>query len=360
MALFIAVPSFSLAQDTISTPTFIFLRDLRPGDVGEDVRELQKLLNSDPSTQVSLSGNGAPGLETLNFGPATQKAVQKFQNKYANEVLRPAGLAQGSGFVGLWTRLKLNQILLNGAVAETPDIEPDLTDSTSQNPSFVSDISNTGNTLAFFGQNTAENKENEQLSLQFSSHYYGGAGKVVTLSGAGFSSEGNTVVLDGNIDENPKYEVKNVSAIKGSTLKFTIPANIRPGRYDISVSNGRKKSLTLPFMVTTSGATLPVIRKIEPSIAKFDQEIKITGENFTPRGNIVSSGFGTIRDLISEDGTSILFSIPRPDGFQESTSSSRAQFTDGDSQYWPMRIYVYNENGASLNTPSAQFMLDIK
>jgi peptidoglycan hydrolase-like protein with peptidoglycan-binding domain len=45
------------------------------------------------------------------FGYLTQAAVIRFQEKYASEILAPFNLTKGTGFIGLATRNKINQIL---------------------------------------------------------------------------------------------------------------------------------------------------------------------------------------------------------------------------------------------------------
>lgn len=54
------------------------------------------------------------GLVTGNFGNLTKAAVIRFQEKYAFEILMPAGLPKGTGYVGGQTRAKINQILNGG------------------------------------------------------------------------------------------------------------------------------------------------------------------------------------------------------------------------------------------------------
>lgn len=78
--------------------------DLRLGVTSSDVTKLQVFLNKDPRTQIALVGPGSPGQETEFFGAMTKKAVIAFQELHAADILAPAGLTKGTGFVGNGTR----------------------------------------------------------------------------------------------------------------------------------------------------------------------------------------------------------------------------------------------------------------
>ncbi len=110
--LFPITPVLLLALLLTTTPVnaFTFNSNLQLGVTGEEVKQLQITLNQDPTTQVATTGPGAPGNETTYFGPATKAAVVKFQNKYAGEVLFPAGIYTGSGYFGPLTRAKINTL----------------------------------------------------------------------------------------------------------------------------------------------------------------------------------------------------------------------------------------------------------
>src|SRR3989344_8595044 len=103
--------------------TFRFSRTLVLGAKGEDVRYLQILLNRDSDTRVNAPGLiGGVGAETNYFGLASKFAVEKFQNKYAEDVLRPAGLLRSTGRVGPFTLGKLNKLLALSVKASAPPV----------------------------------------------------------------------------------------------------------------------------------------------------------------------------------------------------------------------------------------------
>lgn len=102
------------------------------GFSGPQVVSLQQLLNRDPDTRIASAGPGSPGAETNYFGLLTKTAVVRFQEKYAGEVLSPSGLTRGNGFVGYYTRNKLNALSIQKTplVSVVPAITPQIASST--------------------------------------------------------------------------------------------------------------------------------------------------------------------------------------------------------------------------------------
>ena len=97
----------------------------KPESTNEDKISCQKfeehlyygIMNSDKvkCLQEFLKSQGSDiypeGLVTGNFLSLTKQAVIRFQERYAEEILKPWGLTQGTGFVGKTTIAKINELL---------------------------------------------------------------------------------------------------------------------------------------------------------------------------------------------------------------------------------------------------------
>jgi hypothetical protein len=101
---FVDLSNLALLNEAAPTkPHFVFTKDLQVGMTDPEVKGLQDCLKFEglfPNLQES----------TGYFGGLTRKAVVDFQNKYADEILKPLGLTAATGIVGASTRQKLNAL----------------------------------------------------------------------------------------------------------------------------------------------------------------------------------------------------------------------------------------------------------
>lgn len=80
------------------------------GTSGIYVQDLQVILDADPDTQVAATGPGSATDPTTYFGPLTQDAVDRFQEKYAADILFPLHLYAPTGYYGVRTQSKMYSI----------------------------------------------------------------------------------------------------------------------------------------------------------------------------------------------------------------------------------------------------------
>ena len=90
---------------TMSTWCYTFTNNLKIGDKGKDVKELQTVLLKENLFYGSITGT---------FWEKTESAVIKFQEKYASDILNLYGLTKGTGYVGPLTIKKLNMLYACG------------------------------------------------------------------------------------------------------------------------------------------------------------------------------------------------------------------------------------------------------
>lgn len=124
-----ATPAATVAQPSAKAVSVssVFTKGFTKGQSNSDIKRLQVILNSDPDTKIANSGVGSPGSETEMYGSLTEKAVQKFQEKY--------GIAKkgdsGYGYLGPKTRAKLNEV---GATTPATPAVPAVPQSSSATP----------------------------------------------------------------------------------------------------------------------------------------------------------------------------------------------------------------------------------
>lgn len=87
-----------------------FMRDLKKGMSGSDVKRLQIFLNTH-GFSIGKSNAGSPGKETNFFGEATVASLKRFQEAHFKEILAPQGLLRGTGLFFFYSRKVVNAIL---------------------------------------------------------------------------------------------------------------------------------------------------------------------------------------------------------------------------------------------------------
>jgi len=296
---------------------YVFNRNLTIGSEGEDVRQLQMYLNSNPTTKLANLGVGSPGQETTYFGNLTKTAIIKYQNLFRTEILTPVGLISGTGYFGLSTRTKLNST----EVGQTKTTE-------------TKEIQQTKATPQLAGLSFDFPENHNQLILAFAEPYEGPTGTRITLSGAGFEKN-NTVYFD-------DQEIE-VSSKDTTSLTFNIP-DIPNKKYAVEVKNSKGKSDTDTFFIVKDPSTKPpIITSISPKSGFYGETVEVTGVGFQTKDNEIRTSYGVVPGIPSKDGKTLTFEVspfPETPGIQEGIDLNQ-----GVS--WEISFYILNDNGVS-------------
>lgn len=149
----------------------------------------------------------------------------------------------------------------------------------------------------------------------------------VTLTGMNFTSTGNSIKLGGI------YVGGLFNSSNGTSITFTVPdggspcppdpssggvtcqafAQLLQGTYPVSVTNANGTSNAVNFTVTAGVAIAPSITSLNPTFGPVGAKVTLTGSGFTPTGNRVNFGYGSVvphDGFPSSDGRTIVFAVP--------------------------------------------------
>lgn len=378
LAAILITLAYGFGTSAQTSASSVFTANLSLGSSGAQVAALQRILNRDADTRIASTGPGSPGNETVYFGLLTKAAVVRFQEKYAGEILSPAALTHGNGYVGSYTRAKLNALSVPVSAASAVSANPPVTraaqpaTATTTAPIAVA-ASPVANYLVndsekidiYSGDAMIENVRskiyaaiNSAIASQSTatialptitpadmpsvvigtlSPQSGTPGTRVSVQGDGIST--NSVVYFGN-----KYIVRAISRGTSGNFSFAIPP-ISPARYDVAVRTGNTVSNTAIFVITDSKNPPVHIQSISPSAIPYGGMLTITGSGFSHRGNTVVTTYQKFTDVSSPDGKTLVIRLT-PDALRES-----AKIGDGTKSI-PVSLYVVNDYGFSDSTKS--------
>ncbi|MAZ40683.1 hypothetical protein CL654_01000 [bacterium] len=298
---------------------YTFTQNLSFGDRNEEVRNLQRALNSLVCCQIAAQGAGSPGQESTFYGSKTRDSVIRFQNTYRGDILTPAGLVTGNGFFGPRTRAKLNELLA----------QPGATGTESQA------------TLAITGLSQSS----------------GTRGETFTILGRGFTDLNDVHFGNGFFPDVVSTDGTSISFLVPTTLSpecaFTVPLPesctttleiAESTTYPIRVSNENGTSNTFNFtIIETPGVPgTPRIDAIAPKSGPVGTTITITGSGFSQTDNTVLSTFFNYED-VSSDGTTITVTVTVPENIRELFDTPTGSRVIG----FPNIFSVSNQNGIS-------------
>lgn len=318
--LFAVIGLFAVRAAEAST-SFQFTRNLWLGSVGEDVRQLQIMLNESVKTRVATYGPGSPGNETTYFGSLTAAAVSAFQELHASKVLTPIGLTKGTGYFGGMTRAAMNSGTETPAPAENTLLPTE--------PASVPSVTTT-TTPAF-----DDSAITDPPVIAYPSEYVAKAGDRITVTGENFLALNNTLRFG-------TYEIKNVRAASAGAISFIVPSDAPDGKYNMTVSNKNGESNPRLFIIKNSSVPAPAITSVTPTSGPYGSTVTLTGYGFATNGNDIYSTFDLIPDL-SSDGKTIRFTVAPFKDVPELQAGLQPKQPLNVTEYF----YVVNKNGIS-------------
>jgi DNA-binding protein YbaB len=236
-----------------------FTKNLVVGATGQDVKCLQSILNLAATTQVSATGAGSPGMETMTFGPKTLAAVKIWQ--------AAAGLVPANQ-IGPMSRAKLNA-WLGGTTTTTTTTT---TTNTNNPPPTQGPVS----AMVSSDSPAAGAIVNGQASADLLHIAFSGTGTVtsVTLQRSGISDQNaltNVYLYDGNtrITDGYSFNIAGQLVINGLSIAVS-GSHVISVRGDVATATAPITESSIQVTMTSySSGTAPTSANVAGSMMQI-------------------------------------------------------------------------------------------
>lgn len=289
-----------------------FTLDLKQGDRGTEVTNLQKALNTDSRTQVASSGAGSPGNESSYFGALTKAAVMKYQ------IIKGVS---ATGMVDAATRAALNAVSVTTTAASSVSSVSVAASSVSSAASSVSTVGGTEGLITT--KLSATPPDNANVRSAINVPVYGIEVKAIGSDMTVDRADMQVAVTISNTAQNPSSFITGISAYDGDTLLMS---------KSLSSADFYKDSSDI-YHIILSGMNFKVAKDVTKTL--------------TFKVNTTS---------ISSTDTARVFTMR---GYTGNTQNIRAVDTLGLQSYTDMsaaanlRTHTFNSAGAATLTTSA-------
>ncbi|MDO8664000.1 MAG: Ser-Thr-rich GPI-anchored membrane family protein [Candidatus Liptonbacteria bacterium] len=272
VALMEQIKQLQAGQGSSSQWCYTFNTNLRIGSQGNEIFNLGTALNK----EGLLNG------KTDTYDEEVASAITGFQEKYRDEILTPNGLKYGTGFVGVSTRKKLNQLYGCGSIpipTPTPFPTPSIPIGT-PTPTPISQASSLIPSDTFANFNVVQGQSNPP---PYNLHLTNGSASSISFT-LGVPNQPSWL--------NCGYSTQTLTLSPGGVMGVCISVDATkvtsPGTYTTNlVVNGNfsNSPISIPITLTVISssqfqAQAPTVYYINPTSASVGATVHVYGTNF--------------------------------------------------------------------------------
>ncbi len=341
MKKIVYITSIFLFTPVFFAHAYVFNQTLSIGSEGQDVFELQKILNQDVRTQIA-EGIGSKGKEATYFGQKTKDAVIRFQNVYAQEILIPNGLSYGNGIVGKSTREVLNRLGQTNTTQTTDTVE-------TIEPTIQQDSPTITTTLSAKEQSKAYKEKLRETGVLKNADFFVSKTTIRPREVLYIGSETPLRELDIYVGE---YKMNTYCKYSEYTCAFRV--KLSPGTYTLKTSNPKLGSHQITVLDKNE-----LVPRVSIDRISLTKENIIEGKYFSPKVKVFTM-YGVFESETEND--SFILKFPeeyiRGANLVSEYNNENENLSEDEKNNPTLKGFFYIQNSNGLTSKARQIIYE--